>query len=138
MWVGWTTRITTLEDHLEKGVLGLNRQFSFMASQASSKGIFYASGAWHSSNTVPTNGLRPGFPHYESGTPGAFTAESIPLSATGRRTSLLCGSSRLPPVNTSSQNIHFKTFFSKFNTGNFSNILLLDLTYSNVLVLSIL
>ena len=56
---------------------------------------------WHSSNTVPTKGPRLGFPYYDPSTPGAFTAEGIPLSATWGRAWLLCGSIRLPRVNTS-------------------------------------
>ena len=49
------------------------------------RGIFYVREVWHSSNTVPTNGPRLGFPYYDPSTPGAYTAEGIPLSTTWGR-----------------------------------------------------
>ena len=109
--MGWATRLTTFEGHWKRGVMGRVRNLASVASYASTRGIFYVREAWHSSNTVPTNGLRPGFPHYDPGIPGAFTAEGIPLSTTRGRTWLLCGSSRLPRVNTSRQ--EFKKILRK-------------------------
>ena len=99
--MGWATRKTSFEGHLKKGVLGRDRNLASVASYVSKRGIFYVREVWQSSNTVPTYGPPLGFPYYGPSTPRAFTAEGIPLSATRGRAWLLCGSSRLPQVNSS-------------------------------------
>ena len=98
--VGWATSKTVLEGHWKKGVMGRDWNLAFVAAP-NAPALERPREVRHSPNTVPTNGPRLGFPYYDPSTPGAFTAEGIPLSATWGRAWLLCGSSCLPQVNTS-------------------------------------
>ena len=70
----------------KKGSVGQGQKFSLRGSPraysyaTSTRGIVYVHEMWLSSNTVPTNGPRLGFPYYDTRIPGAFTAEGIHLS----------------------------------------------------------